>query len=362
MTIIYSFNKNGFEAAQWSDEITRSAGDGFEFLPFNHGEYLDPLLYLEAWQLDRLYRSRCEGLLKMYAELEALVAATGATAIIVDHCPPYHPEFLRRLPVYKVLYSGDDPDATYRRNIPYLHAYDHVMYLDPAHSADLDMKEKMQYCGMVNADLVPHGVMEAEFHPERSEDELFAQKRDIDLIYVGSFFRQKLPLLAALKRAFGSRFRLHGRFQPKHNLYFNFRHGVGRWVRPVSFEQRRALYQRTKIGVNIHWNEYGLGNQRLYHLPANGVMQISDCAEHVHHIFRPGEEIATYRTADDLVDLIRYYLDADRERETIARAGYRRTVAEYRFTDLTRGMGRLIVEGMARLGQPARPALADLSA
>ena len=43
--------------------------------------------------------------------------------------------------------------------------------------------------------------------------------------------------------------------------------------------ERVELYQRSRIGFNVHWNEYGLGNQRLYHLPANGVMQICDCAD-----------------------------------------------------------------------------------
>jgi spore maturation protein CgeB len=142
MKIIYSFNKVGVEARQWTDEILASSGDGFEFIPFNHGEFLNPSEYLEAWQLDRLYRSRNYGLTRMYSAFNALVEQRGAAAVVVNNCPPFHPEFLREHNLYKVLYSSDDPDATYRRNIPYLHAYDHVMYLDPAHSAEIDMKEK----------------------------------------------------------------------------------------------------------------------------------------------------------------------------------------------------------------------------
>jgi spore maturation protein CgeB len=151
----------------------------------------------------------------------------------------------------------------------------------------------------------------------------------------------------------GSRFHLYGRFLPKHNLYFNVRYRAGHWVRSVSLDERRRLHQRAKIGVNIHYNDFGLGNQRLYHLPANGVLQITDCADHLHNVFQPGMEALTYRNADELIDLIRYYLSADSEREAIARAGYRRTMADYKFTAVTRRVGRLIVEGMARIAHSA---------
>jgi hypothetical protein len=350
MNVIYSYNKVGVEAEEWEAEILRASTERVRFVPFNHGRFLSPFRYVEAWQLDRLFRARDPGLMRLYEAYRALADLHGADALIVAHCPPYHPEFLREQPVYKVLYSSDDPDSTYRRNIPYLHAYDHVMFADPAHSVELDMREKMRYCGMVNADLVPIGVMDFEYMPGKSEAELFTQERDIDVLYVGSFFIQKLDVLAYVKRALGRRLRLHGFFRAKHNLYFNARYGVGHWVRPVSYEQRRALLQRARIGFNIHWNEYGLGNQRLYHLPANGVMQLTDCADHLHHFFSPGVEAAGYSGADDLIDRIRHYLQNHDDRVAIARAGHRRVIAEYRFVDIMHRIGRMIEEGMDRVG------------
>jgi spore maturation protein CgeB len=102
--------------------------------------------------------------------------------------------------------------------------------------------------------------------------------------------------------------------------------------------------------VNIHWNDFGLGNQRLYHLPANGVMQISDCPADLGRIFEVDDEVVAYRDADELIDKISYYLAHPEERNRIAAAGYRRTVDEYLFPIVTRRAANLIQQGMNRIG------------
>ncbi len=357
MKIIYSYNKIGYEGDCWAREILAASDSEFFFIPFNHGQYLDPLLYSDAVKLDRLYQGRHPGLLRMYAAFENLIRENGADAVIVSNCPPYHPDYLKKLPIYKVLFSADDPGSTYSINIPYLHAFEHVFFVDPAYSADMDMPEKMRYCGMVNADWVPIAVFDFECDPVRSEEEIFTNSRDIDIVYVGKFWRQKLDVLCAVRRAFGQSFRMYGLMKLKHNIYLNVRHGYAGWVRPVSFEERVALYQRAKIGINLHWNDYGLGNQRLYHLPANGVMQISDCASHLNHVFEIGKEVVAYRGADELIDRIRYYLGHEDDREEIARRGYQRTMDCYRFATVTRRAGRLIAEGMIRIGWNPRKLL-----
>jgi spore maturation protein CgeB len=349
MNIVFSFNKKGDEAAFWESEIAAASNRDFRFVPFNHGARLDPSFYPTAVELDRLYQAGDQRLFSLYVEFERCIQRAGADAVIVANCPPYHPDYLRRVPVYKALHSADDPGATYLINIPYLHAYEHVFFVSPTYSRDMEMKEKMRYAGKVNADWLPISVFDFECAPERSEDELFTQHRDIDIIYVGGFWRQKLPLLTKVRRAFGRRFRMYGFFGLKHNLYMKARYGYTGWVAPVGIQERVALYQRARVGINIHWNEYGLGNQRLYHLPANGVMQLSDCADSLHRIFEPDREIVGYRNADDLIDKLKYFLLNESEREAVARRAYRRTMRDYRFAGVARQAGVLIRKGMERI-------------
>jgi spore maturation protein CgeB len=344
MKIVYSFNKTGYEADQWVREIAAASDQHVTFIPFNHGAFLGPNAYGDSVQLDQLYQRRNPALLRMQDALVEALRANDADALFVTNAPPYHPDFLRTVRAYKVLYSTDDPGATYMRTIPYVHAYDHVMYCAPTYSADMDLGEKLRYAGARRADWLPLGVFNFEFDTSLEEAAIEREERDIDVVYVGSFFRQKMEFLARIKKKLGKRLRMHGFFHAKHNLWWNVRFGAPGWIRPIDFEERVRLYRRARLGFNIHWNEFGLGNQRLYHLSANAVAQICDCADHVSRIYRPGPEIDTYRNADELLQKIEYYLQHDAERRRLALNAYRRTMAEYRIGTVARRAAGLIAD------------------
>lgn len=339
----------GSEAKYWASEIQAASFQEVSFVPFDHGTYLNPELYDDSVKLDRLYQARDERLLHMYSDLQRCVNELQIDVLFVTNCPPYHPDFMKKLSVYKVLYSTDDPGATYMRTIPYLHAYQHVMFCAQGYSADMDLAEKMQYCGMVNVDWLPLGVMNYERDPKQTEDTILSHERDIDVIYVGKFWRRKVDFLFEVKKRLRKELRIYGVFNIKHNLYVNCQYGLPGWVRPVSFEERVQLYQRSKLGINIHYNEYGLGNQRLYHLPANGVVQLCDCENYVSRVMRDGEELVSYDSVDSLVEKVRYFLRHPEKRKAIAINGYRRVDRDYCFSTIARRMAALIKQGMQQV-------------
>jgi spore maturation protein CgeB len=352
MRILYSFNKRGFEAEYWTREIRSASSSEFTFIPFNHDPYLDPARYARAQLLDNIYFARDPGLLRMYAELEQQLGDERVDALIVDNYFPYHPEFLRRLPVYKVMRTTDGPVTAYDRDFAYLHAYDHVLYHSPAYSAELSMPEKLRYCGARAMDFWPHGLFEVAHDPSKTEAQLFSQERDIDVVFIGRLHRGKMEFLARVKKALGKQLRMHGLTSPARNVYWNLKHGFPGWIRPARFEEYVPLYQRARIGFNAHnRGDYTVGSYRLYELPGNGVMQISDGGEHLDAFFRTGEEVVGYRSVDDLIDKIRYYLDHESERQRIALQGYRRVMRDYRYRDLMQRAGHLIRAGMQRAGR-----------
>ena len=352
MNIVYSFNKAGYEAKYWEREIAAASAGEVRFVPFNHGRYLNPNLYLRAQLLDNLYFEKHPGLMRMYADFKKVLEDQGADAVIVDTYNPYHPDFLLKIGVYKVLRIADGPLSAYDRDFAYLHAYDHVLYHSPAYSPDMGMAEKLRYCGAANIDFWPLCLFDAAFDPSKTEDTILAGKRDIDILFIGALYVNKMPLIAKVRKAFGRRCRVYGLSTLKKNVYFNLKYGLPGWVSPVAFEAYVPLYQRAKIGFNVHnRGDYTVGSYRLFELPGNGVMQISDGGAYLEEFFRDGAEIIGYRDADDLIDKLRYYLAHDEERRRIALNGYRRAMRDHLFRDRMRQAGELIQRGMARSGR-----------
>ncbi len=347
MRIIYSFNNRGFEANYWQREIAAASGERYQFIPFNHDTYLDSNLYVRAQLLDNLYFHRHPGLLRMYADLARLIRDEEANALLVDNCFPYHPDFLKKIQIYKVLRTSDGPLVAYDRDFAYLHAYDHILYHSPAYSRDMGMEEKLRYCGAKRTDFWPLGSFDALCDASKTEKDIIVGKRDIDVIFIGALHVNKIPLLAAAKKALGRRFRIHGLTSLKKNVYFNLKYGFPGWVTPLPFTQYVPLYQRAKIGINVHnRGDYTIGSYRLFDLPANGVMQISDGGEYLEQFFAVGEEVVSYRDASELIDKVRYYLSHDEERERIALNGFKRVRKDYKISELLWKAGDLIKRGM----------------
>lgn len=356
MKILYSFNKRGFEADYWAQEIAAASTAEVRFIPFNHGNYIDPQLHIRAQLLDNLFFARHPDLMALYAAFEARLEEIQPDAILVDNCQPYHPDYLRKLTLYKVLRIADGPVTAYDRDFAYVHAFDHILYHSPAYSAELTMAEKLKYLGVRRADFWPHALFDALHDPAASEQTLWTHERDIDVIFVGALFPNKMPLLAQVKKAFGRRFRLHGLTNWKRNLYFNAKYGFPGWVRSAGFEEYVGLYERAKIGINVHnRGDYTVGSYRMFDLPGNGVMQISDGGEYLASYFEVGKEIVGYRDGDELVDKIRFYLDHPEERQRIARAGFRRVMKDHKIRTRLHQAAELIRLGMTHAGEQYSP-------
>lgn len=343
MRILYSFNKRGYEANYWTREIAAASSKDIQFVPFNHDPYLDTQRYVRAQLLDNLYYREDLGLFRMYADLKQLLAREKPDVLLVDNCPPYHPEFLRTLDIYTALRIGDGPMAAYDRDFAYLHAYDHVLYHSPAYSRDLTMREKLEYCGAKRFDFWPLALFDAFFDSNMTESDVSGLERDLDIIFVGALHLDKMPLLAQVKKAFGKRFRMYGLANIKRNAYFNLNYGFPQWVRPIRFEDYVPLYKRAKTGVNIHLRgKYTVGGYRLFDLPGNGIAQITDGGEYIHHFYEAGREVATYEGAADLIAKIDRYLTHPTDRLELAMHGYRRVMAEHRIGPRLRQLSELL--------------------
>jgi spore maturation protein CgeB len=350
--ILYSFNKRGVDAEYWGREIAGASNDRHTFVPFNHEGYVESRLFVRAQQLDNIYYDRHPGLMRMYADFEAVLAKQRIDAVIVDNQFPYHPDYLRKIQAYKVLRTSDGPICAYDRDLAYVHAYDHVLYHSPAYSRDLEMAEKLRYCGVKAMDFWPLGLFDAAFDATKTEETLLSGERDVDVIFIGAPHLGKMPVFAKIMKALRNRLTIIG-FPWKHTAYFNVKYGFPGYVRrPIKPGDQVKWYGRSKIGINVHnRGEFTVGGYRMFELPANGVMQISDGGKYLDRFFSVGSEIEGYASLEELVEKVNWYLDHERERKQMALAAYRRVLRDYRIAGMLQRAGDLIERGArARFG------------
>jgi hypothetical protein len=298
---------------------------------------------LTAAGVDALYRDRDPDYLRYVRDF--VDAYRNADLVIMATYNSVHPEVLHKeLPgPTKILGFVDDPYSTYVRGIPYLWAFDGAFYISPGYDSNHRFADALAKWGCRNSRWFP---LVTSRHPQLEPTERFFLERDVDLVYVGASYGNKIARLAQLKRHFGDRFRVHGRW--------GFGGHAG-WLRglagkpvyphrvtPLSDAARRALYLRAKIGINMHLSNAPTetGNVRMYEVPAHGAMLLCDKAALDAHeeIFIPGIEAVFYDTLADAIEKIEYYAHHTPERVAIARAGFERVRRDYDFEVVLKGL------------------------
>jgi len=92
------------------------------------------------------------------------------------------------------------------------------------------------------------------------------------------------------------------------------------------------VIRESLVTVNTHGDKAAYaGNMRLYEATGVGTLLVTDWKENLHEFFEPGKEVVAYRSPEECVELIQYYLEHDEEREAIARAGQARTLREHTY-------------------------------
>ena len=94
----------------------------------------------------------------------------------------------------------------------------------------------------------------------------------------------------------------------------------------------QVLHQ-SKLSLNHHIDvaENYAGNIRLFESTGVGSLLVTDWKPNLHEIFEPGKEVIAYRSHQECVEMIEYYLSHEHERQSIARAGQERTLTEHTY-------------------------------
>lgn len=175
-----------------------------------------------------------------------------------------------------------------------------------------------------NAYYLPHAVNDYAFKRINLTD-VEREKLKCDVTFVGAWQRPRQRAIDAISkmkidlRIFGPKWIKRNVTKP-----LVLKRIKGKWL---SENEVVKQYVASKIVLNINsWftrRAFGI-NQRIFDVPACGAFLLTDYVEEIEKFFKPGVEIETYASIEELVDKIHFYLKHDGMREKIARKGYER--------------------------------------
>ena len=124
----------------------------------------------------------------------------------------------------------------------------------------------------------------------------------------------------------------------------------GRFSNPVFGLKLYEVLARSKIGFNCHIDcaEDYAGNIRLYETTGMGACLITDWKINLHELFEPDVEVVTYRSAGECIEKVKYLLDHEDVRQSIATAGQKRTLKDHTYVQRVARLNELIIDELSR--------------
>ena len=100
----------------------------------------------------------------------------------------------------------------------------------------------------------------------------------------------------------------------------------------VSFEERMKIFYSSKINLNVTLRSIESGvPARIFDVMSAGGFALSNWQPEIPDLFEEGKEIVTFKTPEEMLEKVDYYLHHEEERQRIALNGYRKVKECYTF-------------------------------
>jgi hypothetical protein len=245
---------------------------------------------------------------------------------------------------------------------------------------------------------VPAALFNHGFEHTQLEHLRAGAQRDIDVFFAGSlvrvagFHNERVELFRRLAKE-GIRLYVHADIEPFSRLLLKKTLGLAAGVADCLglsplLEKKTSLYgralgwrgvslaslgftvepplygldlighiHRAKICINSHIDSAGAfaGNARLFEVTGAGALLITDAKGNLADYFEPGKEVVTYRSAEECVEKVRWYLAHPAEARAIAEAGQRRCLTDHSFQRRAEQLKALAFSAPAGEGRRVHP-------
>jgi spore maturation protein CgeB len=242
----------------------------------------------------------------------------------------------------KVGWVMDDPFDAASNLIDRIDCYDKL------YAADSSWAELLRFACQQPVGVLPCGADPKSFRP--LDQTSIPQESRCDVAFVGSSYRGhpaghiRTHLLHRL-----TRWRLHvygdAGWASDSLLAPCYRGG------PISTEQTNLVFNAAAVVLNIHHSQWHSGTSlRTFAIAAAGRPQIVDWKPGLDQYFMPGDEVATYRSADELAAHVQELLRNQKKATSLAKSAYERVMSEHLYEHRVE---HIISESRPKDGWPA---------
>jgi hypothetical protein len=189
-----------------------------------------------------------------------------------------------------------------------------------------DMRERL---GITNTSVLLHGY-DPEIHRPQDLSDEEVERYGCDASFIGTWSRKKQEFLEHVVEALpGLKLRIWGN-QWENALPGPLEDAI-EGTEIIGREYAKAI-RASKINIAILSEQRqgassgDLITSRTFHIPASGGFMLHERTEEVLGVYEEGQEIACFNSPEELVEKIRGLVDADEEREEMARRGRHRCV------------------------------------
>lgn len=219
-------------------------------------------------------------------------------------------------------YNNDDPFASYYSKYYWRHYlrptryFDHIFVFRP-HNID-SYKRKFGYTK--TSVLLPDYMEKRNFPIAK----LPTAKYVCDVIFVGHYEHDGRDEYIKAIIDSGVNFRLYGPNWESSPDFQYYKEKFGE-IRLLSLDEYNLALNSAKIVLVFlsHLNN-DTYTRRSFEIPATGAFMLSVYTDDLNKFFAEGKEAAYFRSKEEMLEKIHYYLSHEEERKRIAKAGYER--------------------------------------
>ena len=239
---------------------------------------------------------------------------------------------IRSMGIPTAIWFVDDPYFSEDTSVICKH-YDHVL------THEMGCLEFYRSLGAGSVHYLPLCVNPQMFYPRRT-----GPQYQHDIVFIGNAFFNRTELFDRLAPFLSLKKTLiAGGFWERLTTYDKMSPFISSGFIPP--EETANYYSGAKLVINIHrpWeagqdnrNSFQLPsrsiNPRTYEISACGTMQLTDVREDLGNFYRPGYDLDTFGSAEELQFKIEYYLKHEKERRLFALRGLHTTLKNHTFT------------------------------